>query len=150
MRSCEKLKHWITRHLSSKRKSQWWVGGSFYEETQKWFRWQSLIYTFDKQRQDPAPGTANDSRLLLGIKRNPTDTMYLQHCHSKRSQFLIQNATLWLNLQTEIHLCSITGVCNLRPAWTFDMVRIRIFVALFRVQNHAKAKLHDNQVAYIW
>ena len=44
------------------------------------------------------------------------------------------------------------GVGNLRPAgqmrptWTFDMARIRIFVAQFRVQHPLKTKLHDKQV----
>jgi len=34
---------------------------------------------------------------------------------------------------------------NLRPAWTFDMTRIRIFVTQFRVQDHVKTKFHDKQ-----
>jgi len=38
---------------------------------------------------------------------------------------------------------SNTGVGNLRPACTFDMARIRIFVTQFRVQDCVKNKLHD-------
>jgi len=39
-----------------------------------------------------------------------------------------------------------SGVGNLRPAWTFDMARIRNFVTHVRVQNRVKTKLHDKQV----
>jgi len=35
---------------------------------------------------------------------------------------------------------------NLRPAWTFDMTRIRIFVIQVRVQDRVKTKLYDKQV----
>jgi len=42
--------------------------------------------------------------------------------------------------------CVKTRGGNLRPAWTFDMSRIKIFVTQVRVQHHAKTKLHDKQV----
>jgi len=32
---------------------------------------------------------------------------------------------------------------QMRPAWTFDMARIKIFVTQFRIQNRVKTKLHD-------
>jgi len=35
---------------------------------------------------------------------------------------------------------------DLRPAWTFDMARIRIFVTQVRAQHRAKTKLHYKQV----
>jgi len=35
---------------------------------------------------------------------------------------------------------------QMRPAWTFDTARIRIFVAQVRVQHRLKTKLHDKQV----
>ena len=38
------------------------------------------------------------------------------------------------------------GLGNLRPASTFDMARIRIFVTQFRVQDRVKTKFHDRQV----
>jgi len=41
---------------------------------------------------------------------------------------------------------SSAGVGNLRPAWTFDMARMKIFVTLVRVQRRVKTKLHDKQV----
>jgi len=41
------------------------------------------------------------------------------------------------------------GVGNLRPAWTFDMAHIRIFVTQVRVQHRVKTKLHDKQGTYL-
>jgi len=38
------------------------------------------------------------------------------------------------------------GVGNLWPAWTSDMVRIRISFTQFRVQNRVETKLHDKQI----
>jgi len=38
------------------------------------------------------------------------------------------------------------GVGNLRPAWKFEMARIRIFVTQFITQHRVKTKLHDKQV----
>jgi len=35
---------------------------------------------------------------------------------------------------------------NLRPALTFDMSRIRIFVTQVKAQHRVKTKLHDKQV----
>jgi len=34
----------------------------------------------------------------------------------------------------------------MRPALTFDMTRIRIFVTQVRIKHRAKTKLHDKQV----
>ena len=38
------------------------------------------------------------------------------------------------------------GVENLWPAWTFDMVRVKIFVTQVRVKHRVETKLHDKQV----
>jgi len=38
------------------------------------------------------------------------------------------------------------GLGSLRPAWTFDMVRIRIVATQFRAQDCVKNKLHDKQL----
>jgi len=35
---------------------------------------------------------------------------------------------------------------NLRPAWTFDMTRISVFIIQVRVQDRVKTKLDDEQV----
>jgi len=37
------------------------------------------------------------------------------------------------------------GTENLRPASTFDVAHIRIFVTQVRVQHRVKTKLHDKQ-----
>jgi len=52
-----------------------------------------------------------------------------------RNHFASKNQGLW----------SQPGVGNLRPAWSFDMARIKIFVTQFKVQDRIKTKLHGKQ-----
>jgi len=43
-----------------------------------------------------------------------------------------------------VQWCHSSGVGNLRPAWTFNMTRNRIFVTQIRTEQRVKTELQDN------
>jgi len=69
----------------------------------------------------------------------------------------------YLKISQQFYFCftvswnwaSTAGVGNLRPTdqmrptWTLDIARIRIFVTPFKVQNRVKTKLHDKQMGLL-
>jgi len=40
-------------------------------------------------------------------------------------------------------------MCQMWPAWTFDVARIRIFVTQVRVQHCVKTKLYDKKWSFV-
>jgi len=70
-------------------------------------------------------------------QRRTSSTVVYIHIFYKRSKLARKTVDVWR---------SKAGLGNLRPAWTFDTARIRIFVTQVRVQHRVKTKLHDKQV----
>ena len=52
---------------------------------------------------------------------------------------------LWSNKLKALAARNLRFAGQMRPAWTFDVARIRIFITQFRVQDRVKMKLHDKQ-----
>jgi len=75
--------------------------------------------------------------------------LFWNDCDLRRSNALlteIRERTVCFCYRCKPEVGNLRPMGQMRPAWTFGMACIRIFVTQFRVQNHAKTKLHDKQV----